>query len=173
MTYMSINVRTMRDTDLNLVRSWRNNPEVRRFMLTQHEISPEEHQSWFARVKQDESRCQLVAESGDLPVGYVQFSGVSLGGVADWGFYIAPQAPKGTGKAMGAAALDYGFSVLSLHKICGQALAYNAPSIGFHQHLGFTQEGVLRQHCLIDETYHDLICFGLLKAEWVERNNTA
>ena len=78
-------------------------------MLTQHEISPEEHQSWFARVKQDDSRCQLVADSGDLPVGYVQFSGVSLGGVADWGFYIAPQAPKGTGKAMGAAALDYGF----------------------------------------------------------------
>jgi UDP-4-amino-4,6-dideoxy-N-acetyl-beta-L-altrosamine N-acetyltransferase len=87
-------------------------------------------------------------------------------GVADWGFYIAPGAEKGTGRLLGQAALDYAFQRLNLHKICGQALAFNERSVKFHHNLGFKQEGILRDQYYDGENYHAIICFGLLKVEW-------
>jgi UDP-4-amino-4,6-dideoxy-N-acetyl-beta-L-altrosamine N-acetyltransferase len=53
-----------------------------------------------------------------------------------------------------------------LHKLCGQALAFNERSIRFHQNLGFRREGVLRQQHFDGEQYHDVVCFGLLASEW-------
>ena len=38
-----------------MVLAWRNHPAVRGFMLTQHEISLDEHRQWFARVKLDKN----------------------------------------------------------------------------------------------------------------------
>lgn len=152
--------------DLSLVLSWRNRPEIRRYMLTQHEISLDEHTNWFATASQDAARRLLIVEVGHMPVGYVQFSNVKAGGVAEWGFYASPEVPKGTGKILGTIALCHAFESLNLHKVCGQALDFNTASISFHQRLGFAQEGVLRDQCRIDGVYHSLICFGLLRHEW-------
>lgn len=159
-------IRPLTIEDLPLVLSWRNHPNVRQFMITQHEITLGEHSQWFAKCSQDPSRRLLMVEELGIPIGYVQFSGVVTGGVADWGFYARPDAPKGTGRKLGATALNHAFNALQLHKVCGQALAFNNGSIAFHERLGFVKEGVLRDQHRIDGTYHDLICFGLLKHEW-------
>lgn len=159
-------IRLMREDDLERVLGWRNHPDIRRYMLTQHEISLEEHCIWFARASQDPSRRLLIVEEGEVPLGYVQFTGVVSEGIAHWGFYAAPKAVKGSGRKLGQVALDYGFQALRLHKICGEALAFNEASITFHTKLGFRQEGVLRNQCQIAGIYYDLICFGLLGHEW-------
>lgn len=159
-------IRTMTHDDLPLVLAWRNHIQVRRYMLTQHEISSSEHRSWFTKASQDESRRLLIVEDSCAPIGYVQFSGVAVGGVADWGFYCMPEAPKGTGRKLGTTALNYAFGALQLHKVCGQALAFNNGSIAFHQRLGFAQEGILREQSLIDGEYFSSVCFGLIKREW-------
>jgi UDP-4-amino-4,6-dideoxy-N-acetyl-beta-L-altrosamine N-acetyltransferase len=159
-------VRAMQETDLAMVLAWRNHPSVYRYMITQHQISASEHHDWFLRTIVNPSRRLLIIEEGGQPWGYVQFSGVAAGGVADWGFYSYPGAPKGTGRKIGVAALNHAFSELDLHKVCGQALAFNEKSIVFHQRLGFVQEGVLRNQHRIDDAYHHLICFGLLRNEW-------
>lgn len=156
----------MQSEDLLRVLDWRNHLEVRRYMVTQHEISLPEHQSWFADASQDSSRRLLIVEDCHNPIGYVQFSKVEAGGVSDWGFYAQPNAPRGTGKKIGKAALNYAFEELGLHKVCGQALAYNTNSIAFHKRLGFKQEGILRDQYRIQGVYHHLICFGLLHHEW-------
>lgn len=159
-------IRPLTIEDLPLVRSWRNHPNVRQFMITQHEIALEEHKNWFKKCSQDATRRLLMVEELGLPIGYVQFSGVGTGGVADWGFYASPDAPKGTGRKIGTTALNHAFNELQLHKVCGQALAFNNGSIAFHQRLGFAKEGVLRDQHRLDGIYHDLICFGLIKHEW-------
>lgn len=160
-------VRPMQDSDLERVLSWRNHPDVRRHMLTQHEITLAEHSGWFARASQDPSRRLLVVEVDGQPKGFVQFSGISAVGVADWGFYNAPDASRGTGTLLGRAALDYAFRRLDLRKVCGQALHMNEGSIRFHRKLGFTQEGILRQQCLVAGNIQDLVCFGMLSHEWL------
>jgi UDP-4-amino-4,6-dideoxy-N-acetyl-beta-L-altrosamine N-acetyltransferase len=159
-------IRKLTEHDLPTVLAWRNHPDVRRYMFTQHEISLEEHRNWFAKAHLDPSRLLLIVEEAKQGIGYVQFSNVEVGGVADWGFYVRPSSPKGTGRKLGAMALNHAFGQLKLHKVCGQAIAINQASIAFHQRLGFALEGVLRDQHRINGVYHSLHCFGLLATEW-------
>lgn len=163
-------VRPMNEGDLAKVLSWRNHPEVSRYMYTQHEISIDEHARWFARVSKDPSWHLLVFEIDTNPAGFINIHQIASGGIADWGFYAAPDAPKGTGRALGQAALRYAFEAAELHKLCAQALAFNERSIRFHLNLGFQREGVLRQQHFDGQQYHDVVCFGLLASEWYQAN---
>lgn len=159
-------LRPMVHADLARVLTWRNHPEVRRHMYTQHEITRDEHARWFERALQHPDKHLLIFELANQPLGFVNFTELASGGVAHWGFYAAPDAPRGSGKRLGRAALEHAFVRLTLHKVCGQALAYNQRSIHFHRSLGFMQEGTLRDQHFDGERYHHVICFGLLRAEW-------
>lgn len=165
-------IRDMLAADLERVLAWRNHPEVRRYMLKQREIQMAEHCSWFERAMSDQSRRLLIVEEGETPLGFVQFSNVAPSAAADWGFYAAPEAPKGSGRKLGICALHFAFGTLQLHKVCGQTLSFNEASIRFHLGLGFQQEGVLREQHQINNIYHDLIRFGLLSNEWRKKKRT-
>jgi hypothetical protein len=56
---MSSGLRPMREADLDMVRRWRNAPDVRKNMYTTHEISPEEHRAWWERISADPASRQL------------------------------------------------------------------------------------------------------------------
>ncbi|MFJ3044283.1 UDP-4-amino-4,6-dideoxy-N-acetyl-beta-L-altrosamine N-acetyltransferase [Herbaspirillum chlorophenolicum] len=159
-------VRPVRDADLGDILAWRNQPHVRAGMFTQHEIAPDEHHSWFERSTNNVARRLLIVERAGIPLGFVNFDGVEAGGIATWGFYAAVGAPGGSGSVMGAAALSFIFSDTALHKVCGQVLGFNHASLRMHEKLGFRQEGLLRQQHRMGDTYHDIICFGLLREEW-------
>jgi UDP-4-amino-4,6-dideoxy-N-acetyl-beta-L-altrosamine N-acetyltransferase len=136
-------------------------------MLTQHEITFAEHRAWFDRASRDETRALLVIEEHGQPRGCVIFSGVEKNATADWSFYSAPESPAGTGTRICSAALDFAFNKLGVHKVAGQVIDFNRASIRLHQRLGFTQDGNLRKHILINGVHHDLLCFGVLIAEWI------
>lgn len=165
------NLRPMTEADLESVLKLRNHSEIRRYMLTGHEISHKEHTSWFALASQNAALDLLVFELGQSCCGFVQFKETSYPGVVEWGFYAAPDAPKGTGTKLGLAALSYAFKKENLHKICGLALHWNQPSIDFHKSLGFSQEGTLRDQHFNGNAYHDLICFGILRREWLVKES--
>ncbi len=153
-------------SDLEAVRKLRNHVEVRRFMFSSHEISQKEHAFWFEGSSADEKTTLLIFELDKMFCGFVQFKETIHKKVADWGFYLSPEAPKGTGQKLGMLALTYGFQTKKFRKICGQVLHTNRKSISFHQSLGFTQEGVMRDHYFDEKNYQDLVCFGLLRNEW-------
>jgi UDP-4-amino-4,6-dideoxy-N-acetyl-beta-L-altrosamine N-acetyltransferase len=163
-------IRSMIHADLALVLAWRNHPDIRRYMYTQHEITLAEHQDWFERCLPDPRKHLLIFEFNQQPLGFVSFGEAEVGGIADWGFYVAPDAPKGSGQQLGYAALTYAFTELKLHKINGEALAYNQRSIDFHRKLGFRDEGILRDQHFDGHKYHHVICFGLLCDEWQSKS---
>ncbi|MGV3468692.1 UDP-4-amino-4,6-dideoxy-N-acetyl-beta-L-altrosamine N-acetyltransferase [Limnobacter sp.] len=160
------NIRKMTQADLETVLTWRNHKEVRRFMFTKHEISEVEHNRWFDRISADPRRHLLIYQVHDKALGFVNIHEIAAGGIADWGFYTAPDAPRGTGNALGHAVLRYAFQILNLHKLCGQAIAFNERSIRLHMKLGFLKEGVLQHQHFDGQNYHDVWCFGLLAESW-------
>jgi len=160
------NLRPMTETDLEQVLSWRNHPEVRRYMYTTHEIGMEEHSKWFSSIKLDPAVNLMIYENQGLAKGFLNITRTRCQEVADWGFYLAPGAPKGTGRSLGGEALRYAFEELGLHKLCGQALGFNERSIAFHKALGFSEEGRLRDQHFDGYEFHDVFYFGLLKQEW-------
>ena len=159
-------VRTMQRSDLPRVLAWRNHADVRRYMYTQHDITLSEHQHWFERAEQDTGKSLLIFEINHRPLGFISVCRRPAGAVADWGFYLAPDAPGGAGRLLGQTAITYAFVQLELRKLCGEALAFNERSIRFHASLGFTQEGISRDQYFDGTRYHNVIHFGLLSHEW-------
>lgn len=160
-------LRPMQAQDLERVLAWRNHPEVRRHMYTQRLISLEEHRTWFERTSQAPHRHLLIYEQDGEPLGFVNVNVVDTNaGVAEWGFYIAPDAPRGSGQGLGQCTLAHAFTKLALHKLCGEVLADNSRSQRFHERLGFRHEATHRDHFHDGNAYHDVISFGLLAEEW-------
>jgi UDP-4-amino-4,6-dideoxy-N-acetyl-beta-L-altrosamine N-acetyltransferase len=152
--------------DLERVLAWRNSEHVRQFMYTKHEITLEEHRAWFERKSIDPNWSLLIFEDAGSPCGYVSLRATDTESVAEWGFYTAPSAPKGTGSRLGIAALNYAFDVLGFVKIEGEALASNENSIRFHEKMGFRREDVLSGRHFDGNAHHDILCFGITAAEW-------
>jgi UDP-4-amino-4,6-dideoxy-N-acetyl-beta-L-altrosamine N-acetyltransferase len=136
-------------------------------MYTRHEISFEEHIAWWARTKHRDDQKYFMCEINGLPVGIVAFVGVDLVNQgSSWAFYASPQAPKGTGSKMEFLALEYAFTVLGLHKLHCEVLAFNTTVIKLHQKFGFVVEGILREQHLVDKSFVDIYRLGLLDCEW-------
>jgi len=169
MRIWGVQVRRMREDDLELVLQWRNHPDIRRWMYSSHQISPSEHREWYAGAQEDRRRHLLIVEEAGVPFGFVQFTQTGNDGVADWGFYTLPGAPRGSGRKLGLAALNYAFTRIGLRKVRGEAIAFNEISAAFHRKLGFAEEGVLNDRFFDGATYHPVLCFGLEAAEWLGR----
>ena len=67
-------IRELKEEDLPKVLNWRNHPKVRSFMLTQHEISFEEHSHWFHKVKKEKKHHLFIVEEVGQSIGFVQFN---------------------------------------------------------------------------------------------------
>ncbi|MDP3164622.1 MAG: UDP-4-amino-4,6-dideoxy-N-acetyl-beta-L-altrosamine N-acetyltransferase [Hydrogenophaga sp.] len=162
-------LRNIKPEELELMLVWRNAPSVRNNMYTRHEISLPEHLAWWDHVKERSDQLYFMYERQGVPLGIVALNGIdSVNKNSSWAFYAAPEAPKGTGSRMGFLALEHAFYSLLLHKLCGEALSFNAASINFHQKLGFKVEGILREQHWLDGAFTDVYRMGLLAHEWQE-----
>jgi UDP-4-amino-4,6-dideoxy-N-acetyl-beta-L-altrosamine N-acetyltransferase len=165
-------LRPIKDPELELMLSWRNDPAVRENMYTTHEITPKEHLAWWERVSDSESQSYFMYEYNCQPLGIVGFTGIDRTSQnSSWAFYASPQAPKGTGSRMELLALDYAFNKLRLHKLCCEVLAFNTPVIKLHEKFGFKVEGVLRDQYRRDGRFIDIYRLGLLANEWADARN--
>ena len=135
---MNISLRNAQPSDLDTIRQWRNRPEIRMHMFTQHEIDAEEHAAWYSRWAGDATRRVLIAEISYLPVGLVTLINVAPLSDAEWGFYVRPASPKGTGTRVCKAALDYAFDTLGVGTVIGRVLVGNTASERLHRRLGFS-----------------------------------
>ncbi|MDP6705153.1 MAG: GNAT family protein [Alphaproteobacteria bacterium] len=71
---------------------------------------------------------------------------------------------------MRAAVLDFLFRDRALHKVASFVHGRNVPAIFNNTALGYANEGILRQEEMgPDGAYHDVVCFGILREEWLAR----
>ena len=99
-------VRPMNASDLSMVLRWRNHVDIRKYMYTQHEISVEEHASWFKRTSDDDSKHCLIFEWLGKAVGFASLYLHDDSLSADWGFYIDPLVQqKGSRYVIGACSI--------------------------------------------------------------------
>jgi UDP-4-amino-4,6-dideoxy-N-acetyl-beta-L-altrosamine N-acetyltransferase len=165
-------LRNIRTEEVDLMRSWRNAPAVRMNMYTRHEISSEEHAAWWAHAQQREDQQYFIFEINDVPMGVVSFTKIdALNRNAEWAFYTAPEALRGTGTKMEYLALEHAFNILNLHKLNCEVLAFNEAVIKLHQKYGFKVEGVLREQHKFEDRFIDIYCLGILRSEWAEKSS--
>ncbi|MDX3066440.1 GNAT family protein [Streptomyces sp. ND04-05B] len=102
----------------------------------------------------------------DSVIGFARIglSGVQAGKL---GYAIAAKE-WGRGYATDAARalVRYGFKELGLHRVTAAIGPDNVASIAVVQQLGFTREGVLRDHVFTNGQWRDSVLFSVLAHEW-------
>lgn len=162
----SCRARLMTKSDLRMVREWRNHPDVRRWMISQHEISEDEHSAWFDRIRGDSKKTAIIVEHCEQPIGFVQFCCLRTQGTVEWGFYAKPLSKRGTGLKLGMAAIEYAFKEMGVKRIVAQILAANEVSINFHRRLGFVGELSYVDELVGRHSGNDFIYFSLDEFSW-------
>jgi UDP-4-amino-4,6-dideoxy-N-acetyl-beta-L-altrosamine N-acetyltransferase len=166
-------LRNMIEGDLAQVLVWRNSDRIRSCMYTDNIITLEEHHNWYSRTLGNPNVANMILEFQGQPIGVASATQIDRHhGKCLWGVYLGDTAaPKGSSYVMGLLFLTFIFNDLSLRKVCGEVLAFNTDSLNFHRNLGFEQEGVLKEHVSKQETYVDVIIFGLLSKRWPEERS--
>jgi RimJ/RimL family protein N-acetyltransferase len=72
---------------------------------------------------------------------------------------------RGYAKELMPALLRFGFDRLGLNKVYLQIFTTNEKGLRLWTRLGFTQEGVLRQHYFVNDAYHDMYSMSILRDE--------
>ena len=160
-------LRSIDASELELMLSWRNAPNVRANMYTRHEIPLSEHLKWWDRIQSRDDQKYFMYELQGSPLGIVAFTGIEISSQnSSWAFYAAPEAPRGTGSRMEFLALEYAFNQLKLHKLYCEVLAFNSAVINLHQKFGFKVEGIFREQHMHDSAFVDIYRLGILATEW-------
>ncbi len=140
-------------------------------MFHQNIISEAEHQAWFLRLQQNDHARWFVHEKAGVYDGVVYFTDINWQDRSTlWGFYLAPEAARGSGTQLGLDGLDMAFGTLQLETVYAKVLTDNEKSIRFHLKLGF-EPLVLQEAADIVQTpetqsYH---AFSLNKQCWQQQ----
>jgi UDP-4-amino-4,6-dideoxy-N-acetyl-beta-L-altrosamine N-acetyltransferase len=159
------------DSDhLEQFRTWRNKPELRKYFREYREISDKMQQEWFSKITKssnevnfsikDKKTKQLIGHCG---LYYINWPARS----AEFGIYIGEVSHRNGG--FGSDALrqlcGYGFDELNLNRIWCEVYSNNS-SIGVYKHIGFVEEGILRESYFSEGKYWNSHMMSMLKVEY-------
>lgn len=171
-----IQLRAIERTDLETMRDWRNQPEMRRYFREFRELNLENQEQWFTRISASANDFMFIIERtadreaiGVAGLTYAHWvlrsADISLYLGADE-LYIDGQA--GYAAATAKALIRYGFDNLNLNKVWTELYAFDERKIALFQHLGFSRDAVLRENAFEDGRYHDSYIYSLLRSDEVK-----
>lgn len=157
------------EEDIELVRKWRNSPEVSQYMYTQEFITKEKQEKWFQKINQEKSSRYWIVKYENEKIGVASLTGIDKNNSkCYWGFYLGNTdiRGKGIGAKIEYNVLDIVFKEIKLNKLCGEVLSFNEKVVKMHEKFGFKREGYLRNHIFKNNKFHDVVVIGLLSSEW-------
>lgn len=124
-----------------IVRQWRNAPEVNQFMDYQEQISVEQQKLWFAAIQNNNATYFLIRKA-NVPIGMIHVENIDLEKRSAFvGLFIGEVSHHGTGVALSASLtlLNYVFESLKLRQVLAKVKDDNAEAIEYNKSLGFVK----------------------------------
>ncbi|MBN1765536.1 MAG: GNAT family N-acetyltransferase [Sedimentisphaerales bacterium] len=137
----TVQLRLMRENDLELRVNWFNDPEVSKTLILSEPITLESTSKWYQKAKEDATRLDLMILTLDeIPIGVTGFRKIDRGSKSACA-YIVIGAKDYWGKGIMYEALkmliEYGFNSMNLQKMWGDVRLTNVASIVTLKKLGF------------------------------------
>jgi UDP-4-amino-4,6-dideoxy-N-acetyl-beta-L-altrosamine N-acetyltransferase len=157
------------EKQLEQVRTWRNSPDVARFMYNDEEIAPTQHRAWFERISRDPSASYWLIELEGNPVGLANVVDLDFArSTASWAFYIADPRTrgKGVGQYVEFCVLDCVFDYWKIGTLNCQVLASNPDVIALHSGVGFREVRRIPARVTRNGAPIDAFAYMMARHEW-------
>lgn len=140
-------LRNITEKDFDEILRWRNSPEVRQVMFTDHEITEKEHLVWWERTKVDSTKKQLLFLWKGENAGVVNLFDIDRNKKeCHWGFYLSsdikdPLLRMQIWHQLEKEVIEYVFKRLELYRLICESFVFNKPVIEMHKRFGFIEVG--------------------------------
>lgn len=157
-----INFINLDDNHRELVRNWRNHPDIKKWMKTDHIISVDEHLGFIGRLKSDRGNFYWLVKNSGQNIGVIYLNNVDFKHkTAYLGVYANPEL-RGVGSTLMAALRELSFNLARLHSLKLEVREDNQRAVSLYQRSGFSQEGLLREVVYQDGQWYDLIIMEMI-----------
>ncbi len=158
----------IKKTDLEWARNLHNDPEVVSMLTDPHEVTSEQQQAWFKRLRNSNSSKYLIVRRDRERIGIIRLNPIDH---ANHNIMIGldihkEHRGKHYAKPIYRGLLDFCFNQLNMHRVHFKVAEYNARAFKLYRELGFKEEGRERQSLHRFGKFHDYIVMGMLKPEY-------
>ena len=163
-----INFINLTDREEYLVRNWRNNQSVRKWMYSKHRISIREHSEFIESLKKDDRNFYWLLKNKTRGyAGVISLNKIDLANKnAYLGIYKNPNSNLSElGYMLIRCLKKLAFDVAILHTLKLEVIGANKIAIRFFEKSGFSREGKLKGLFFKDRRYHDVIVMGILRKD--------
>ena len=160
--------------NIEQLREWRNNPELRRYFREYRELNKDNQINWYEnKVLGDSNQYnfevrtntdnKLIGHCGLYYINWISRTG-------EFGIYIGDKDYRNGGYGSDAlrTLIRYGFEDLNLNRIWCEVYDNNA-ALDVYKHIGFIYEGKIRENYYNEGKYFDSHILGMLKKEYSEK----
>lgn len=143
----SCSLDTIETGEVQLIRHWRNRPEIFKWCRQNDLIDENNHHDWYGRISKDPKiKMFLIRDYDQKPVGVCGLTDLDLVNQrAEFSLYIAPAyQAKGHGESALRLLLWHGFNAYPLNQIWGEVFDGN-PAMGMFEKVGFKRDAVRRE----------------------------
>lgn len=155
--------------DLDLIRKWRMQPEVTKYMYTDPIITPEQQVEWYERITNDSTVKYWIINVDKTNIGLLYITKIySNAKSCECAYYIAEDKFRGIGIAnyIEYNLYDYVFNILKLDKLWFEVLSFNIRAIRLHEKFGCIIEKNLEKHICKNNYYYDVFKMSITKSKW-------
>lgn len=165
-----VRLRPMRPDDLPKFVEWLADAEVRRWLAALDKPPTlQDEIEWYedTRGNPDNVLWSIETLDGDL-VGTIELRTTMRSQRAELGIAIQDKTRwnQGLGEDAIRHVLDYGFDDLELNRVDLTTDETNIRGLRCYEKCGFTREGLLRQHRLIEGEFGNTVVMSILRSEW-------
>lgn len=166
-----IYLRPFEHSDLEHLRGWYNDPELRGLICVTEPYSAAKAEQWYENLCKDDNRIwfAIALKENDRVVGECGLLRMfSPWRTTDLTMIVGEREARGKGYGTEAIRLllDYAFGYLGFHRVSIGVAGFNDAAIRFYEKNGFKREGIERDGYYYNHRFFDFVMMGILEDEY-------
>ncbi len=167
-----VTLRALEDGDVELMRTWRNDPEMAQWFFSTFPVSEDEQRAWYQKQKNRKDGKTFMIEAEGRAVGYAVCMHMDERSRSiEVGLHLTSEVRgRGYGKDAFLTLTRFCFMELNMHRVWLSVYAFNTRAIVMYEKLGFVHEGRLREAAFTRGEYQDVVVMSILDQEFFAKH---
>ena len=165
-----ISLYAIEESELELIRSWRNNESLRIYFREVFELTANKQRIWYDTISSQRKDIfyMMKLNKTNTPIGVVGLNYINwINRNCQLSLYIGVDGLyiDENGWALEATTLiqEFAFNTLNMHKIIAEIYKFDILKKKLIIEAGYTQEGVLKDYVFANGKYEDSLVFSIIR----------